>query len=108
MTASRQHAIWSETENVVPSREWGTTRFELRMLARFSLGRNGKPVTLSPAAERLIAYVALHERPVQRCQVARALWTGCPDERRTANDRGRVPVGEREAHRTRTPKAEPD
>lgn len=85
MTASREHTIWSEAENVVPPRKWGTTRFELRMLAQFSLGCDGKPVTLPPAAERLIAYVALHERPVRRCQVARALWTGCPDERRTAN-----------------------
>jgi DNA-binding SARP family transcriptional activator len=60
-------------------------RIELDMIARFSLRRNGVAVSIPPAAERLVAYVALHDRPVRRGQVASALWTKCPRERRTAN-----------------------
>lgn len=60
-------------------------RIELDLLARFSLRFDGAPVSLPPAVERLVAYVALHDRPVRRGQVASALWTDSPDERRTAN-----------------------
>lgn len=63
----------------------GAARVELEMLAGFALRGNGSTIVVPPAAERLVAYLALHERPVQRSQLASALWTDGDDQRSAAN-----------------------
>ncbi len=58
---------------------------ELHLLAGFGIRCRGRDVALPPAAERLLAYVALHDRPVHRAKVAGALWLDTPEARSTAN-----------------------
>jgi DNA-binding SARP family transcriptional activator len=43
------------------------------------------PVSLPLGAQRLVAFVALHERPLQRDYVAGMLWLDTPDTRAAAN-----------------------
>jgi DNA-binding SARP family transcriptional activator len=60
-------------------------RIELELLAGFALRCDGTALTLPPGAERLLAYVALHDRPVQRGQVAATLWLDALEARCAAN-----------------------
>jgi DNA-binding SARP family transcriptional activator len=45
----------------------------------------GKPVTLPMTARRLLAFVALHDRPLHRVYVAGSLWLDLPEERAYAS-----------------------
>ena len=55
------------------------------MLGGFNLHCSGQRVTLPPTAERLVAYVALHNGPATRLNVAGTLWLEMPEERAMAN-----------------------
>jgi DNA-binding SARP family transcriptional activator len=60
----------------------GTT---LALLDGFELRFAGEPVPLPPSAQRLLALLALHERPLLRPFVAGTLWLDTPEERASAN-----------------------
>jgi DNA-binding SARP family transcriptional activator len=57
----------------------------LKLLDGFDLVCSGRSVSLPLSAQRLLAFVALHERPVQRSYVAGSLWLDTPEERAYAN-----------------------
>ena len=57
----------------------------LRLLDGFELRRDGTPVDLPLAAQRLLAFLALHDRPLTRLYVAGALWLDASEERSRAN-----------------------
>jgi len=56
-------------------------RVRLRLLGGFELAVDGRPQELPPAAARLVAFLALHGRPVLRSYVAGVLWGDRSDER---------------------------
>jgi DNA-binding SARP family transcriptional activator len=58
---------------------------ELRLLRAFELRRDGAPIALPISAQRLVAFLALHDRPLQRGYVAGTLWLDTTDERAGAN-----------------------
>jgi len=60
-------------------------RVELRLLNTFELVSGGTPTTLPMSAQRVVAFVALHNRPLLRPYVAGSLWLDTPDERAAAN-----------------------
>jgi DNA-binding SARP family transcriptional activator len=53
----------------------------LVLLGRFELAVAGGAVQLPPAVERVVAFVALHQRCACRAQVAGSLWSDTTDER---------------------------
>ena len=57
----------------------------LRLLGGFELFSAGKPVVLSASAQRLLAFLALRERPLRRTYVAGMLWLDYPEERAAAS-----------------------
>jgi DNA-binding SARP family transcriptional activator len=57
----------------------------LALLDAFELRCAGDSVELPPSAQRLLALLALHERPLRRPHVAGTLWLDTPDERASAN-----------------------
>jgi DNA-binding SARP family transcriptional activator len=66
----------------------------LSLLQGFELRVGSRVVALTPASQRLVAFVALHERPVRRSYVSGTLWPDTTDERAGANLRSalwRVP-----------------
>jgi DNA-binding SARP family transcriptional activator len=60
-------------------------RLQLRLLNAFDVVADGESVALPAGAQRLVAFVALHERPVQREYAAAMLWLDTPDARAAAN-----------------------
>jgi DNA-binding SARP family transcriptional activator len=60
-------------------------RPRLTLLGGFELHCDGEHVALSTSAQRLLAFVALRERPLQRSYVAGSLWLDSPEERAAAN-----------------------
>ena len=63
------------------SLESSTARIELRLLGGFGLTVGGEPVEMTPAAQRLLAFVALTPRGAERSYTAFQLWPE-HDERR--------------------------
>ena len=57
----------------------------LSLLNAFELRCDGRVVALPPSAQRLLAFVALHEHPLQRIYVAGTLWLDATDERAGAS-----------------------
>jgi DNA-binding SARP family transcriptional activator len=57
----------------------------LNLLRGFELLCDGDRVALPPSAQRLLAFVALHDRPVQRVYVAGALWLDASEQRSFAS-----------------------
>lgn len=58
---------------------------QLMLLTGFQLACDGSPVSLPMSAQRLVAFIGLQERPVQRNYVAGALWLDSPDDRAAAS-----------------------
>lgn len=58
---------------------------DLRLLGGFAVLRGGERVDLPLGAQRLVAFVALGNRAVQREYAAGMLWLDSPDERAAAN-----------------------
>lgn len=70
----------------VPRRPDGAfEEVELHLLAGFGVEVAGAEVSLPGSAQRVVAFVALHERPVLRTYVAGALWLDSPDSRAAAS-----------------------
>lgn len=59
------------------------------MLGGFELRRAGRVVAATPAAQRLLAYVATRTRASDRAATAAVLWPDLPDARAAANLLGR-------------------
>lgn len=57
----------------------------LALLDAFELRCASEPVLLPPSAQRLLALLALHDRPLLRPHVAGTLWLDTPEERASAN-----------------------
>jgi DNA-binding SARP family transcriptional activator len=57
----------------------------LSVLRGFELTCRGEQIILPPGTQRLLALLALHDRPVLRLYVAGTLWTEASEERSTAN-----------------------
>jgi DNA-binding SARP family transcriptional activator len=57
----------------------------LHLLAGFGVEVAGEDVPLPGSAQRLVAFVALHERPVLRPYAAGALWLDWPEARAAGN-----------------------
>jgi DNA-binding SARP family transcriptional activator len=58
---------------------------ELTLLGSFGLSLDGEPVALPMSAQRVLAFVALHRRPLQRPYVAASLWLDSPEDRAFAS-----------------------
>ena len=58
---------------------------ELQLLDRFEVRRDGELVALPQSAQRLAAFLALHERPLQRIYVAGSLWLESTEEHANAS-----------------------
>jgi DNA-binding SARP family transcriptional activator len=57
----------------------------LRMIDGFSLERDGTPLSLSIGTQRLLCFLALHDRPLQRQFVAGVLWPEATEKQAAAN-----------------------
>jgi DNA-binding SARP family transcriptional activator len=62
-----------------------TQSVALTMLGGFDLRCSGERVSLPPSAERVVAYLALHDGPATRSNVAGTLWLDVPEDRAMAN-----------------------
>ena len=60
-------------------------RVRLRLLGGFAVQVGRRTVRLPPSAQRVLAFVALCDRPVERSYVAGTLWLLSPEERAYAN-----------------------
>jgi DNA-binding SARP family transcriptional activator len=61
------------------------TQVQLTLIDGFELRYDGEPVQLPMSAQRLVAYLALRERPLLRIQVAGTLWLDSSERRSYAN-----------------------
>jgi DNA-binding SARP family transcriptional activator len=74
-------------------------RRSLSLLNAFELRFAGERVSLPVSAQRLLAFVALQERPVQRVYVAGMLWADASEERAGASLRSSLWRLHRSGHR---------
>lgn len=58
---------------------------QLTLLDSFELAYDGEPVRVPMSAQRVLAFLALHEHPLQRLYVAGSLWLDLPEERAYAS-----------------------
>ena len=58
---------------------------ELQLLDGFEVRRDGAAVALPRSARRLVAFLALHERPLHRIYVAGSLWLESTDDHANAS-----------------------
>lgn len=65
--------------------ESSTSPIELRLLGGFGLTVDGQPVEMTPAAQRLLAFVALTPRGAERSYTAFQLWPEHDEQRAKAN-----------------------
>ena len=56
-------------------------RFALGLLRGFELRRDDRTIALSPSTQRVLAFLALHDRPVRRLHVAGTLWLEASEAR---------------------------
>jgi DNA-binding SARP family transcriptional activator len=71
-----------------PSESRGKARpsaISLSLLGAFELRCDDRPVSLPHSAQRLLAFLALHEHPLLRVYVAGTLWIDASDERAGAS-----------------------
>src|SRR5687768_17351896 len=57
----------------------------LRLLDGFELRCDGQPVTLPSSAQRVVAFLALHDRPLLRSYVCGSLWLETTEDRARGN-----------------------
>lgn len=68
-----------------------TARLELHqpvrveLLGGFDVSHDGQPISLPLSAQRVLALLALHDRPLLRAFVAGVLWLDSPEERAAAS-----------------------
>jgi DNA-binding SARP family transcriptional activator len=64
--------------------------FQLRLLDRFELRSGGRVIPVTVGPQRLVTYLALHDRLLPRAHVAGMLWPDVPAERANANLRAAI------------------
>jgi DNA-binding SARP family transcriptional activator len=72
-----------------------TVPFRLNLIQDFELRCGGEPVLMSPNSQRLVGFVALHDRPVRRTKVSSTLWLDSTEDRASASLRSalwRIPA----------------
>src|SRR5262249_30723629 len=72
-----------------------TVPFNLRLIHDFELRSGDELVRMSPSSQRLLGFVALHDRPVRRSTVSGTLWLDSPEDRASASLRSalwRIPA----------------
>ncbi len=72
-----------------------TTAFNLSLIHDFELWHGDELVRMSPSSQRLVGFVALHDRPVRRSKVSGTLWLDSSEERAGASLRSalwRIPA----------------
>jgi len=57
------------------------TEIRVSLAGAFELSRNGETIDLATPAQRVLAFLALHEQPVRRTHVAGVLWLDSNEER---------------------------
>jgi DNA-binding SARP family transcriptional activator len=57
----------------------------LKLLGGFTLLRGREEIALPTSAQRVVALLALRDRPLSRGHLARVLWPDCPAERSLAD-----------------------
>ncbi|HXW47265.1 MAG TPA: BTAD domain-containing putative transcriptional regulator [Streptosporangiaceae bacterium] len=67
-----------------------TPGFHLRLLDRFELRRGERVIPVTTGPQRLITFLALHNRLLQRGHVAGVLWPEVPTDRANANLRASI------------------
>ncbi len=71
---------------VAAARTVGSPRVvEVDLLKGFDLRQGDERVALPLSAQRVLAFVALHDQPLQRLYVAGSLWMDSPEERANAS-----------------------
>jgi DNA-binding SARP family transcriptional activator len=58
---------------------------ELKLLRGFDLVIEGARISLPAGAQRVLSFLAIHDRPLQRTFIAGSLWIDAPDERSSGN-----------------------
>lgn len=58
---------------------------QLTLLDSFELACDGEPVRVPMSGQRVLAFLALHEHPLQRLYVAGSLWLDLPEQRAYAS-----------------------
>lgn len=71
--------------DVDPAREPGPGDLQLGLLGGFRLRRDQRLLVLSPGEQRLVAFLAVHNRPMQRSFVAGNLWIDSDDDHAGGN-----------------------
>jgi DNA-binding SARP family transcriptional activator len=79
MMGERTMSLTRESCEVQPAKD-----VQLRLLEGFELAADGVPLELQPSAQRLVAFLALQQRPVVRAHVAGTLWGHHSEERAAA------------------------
>ena len=79
------HSVTHSTRSASSHRPSLRGRLALTLLGGFELRHAGRPATVPLSVERLLAFVALQNRPVNRCFAAGTLWPETTDERAGAN-----------------------
>lgn len=59
--------------------------YEVRLLGGFDLRRDGGTIEVAPSSQRVIAFLALNDRPLPRAFVAETLWPETTDDKAAAN-----------------------
>ena len=67
---------------------WDSNELELGLVNGFQLVGRGSLVTIPIAGQRVLAFLALHDRPLRRAYVAGSLWPDEPEVRSAARLRG--------------------
>lgn len=86
----------SEVDNLPAVREAGSTgwtgppQFRIELLGGFRFTVASAPIELQMPAKRLLATLAIHQKPLQRSFVAGLLWPDVPDGRASGNLRSTV------------------
>jgi len=68
-----------------PARRARTSHARLALLGGFEVQADDKRIQLPVSAQRVAAFVALHERPLRRAYVAGSLWPDVLEERAGAS-----------------------
>jgi DNA-binding SARP family transcriptional activator len=76
---------WPEMDGAAGGGRVAMARTRLTLLDAFGLVCDDEPVALPMTAQRVLAFVALHDRPLHRLYVAGSLWLDSPEERAYAS-----------------------
>jgi DNA-binding SARP family transcriptional activator len=87
---SRRHGVGRRTPQLA---------VDLHLLRGFQLLAGGRSIEVPPGVQRLLAFLALHDRPMHRTYVAGKLWLDCSEERAHANLRSTLWRSQRCGHR---------